>query len=91
MVPSFLIDPTMFWYDFEGPGLPESRKIEKKIIFSKRFPRVKSDMCFNAFIPNYGHISGDTYGDTLGDTLCRAWRGDILRSHGTTVWIRNWI
>ena len=30
MVPSFLIDPTMIWLDFEGPGLPESSKIEKK-------------------------------------------------------------
>ena len=30
MVASFLIDPTMFWHDFEGPGLPESSKIEKK-------------------------------------------------------------
>ena len=29
MVPSFLIDPTMIWLDFEGPGLPESRKISK--------------------------------------------------------------
>ena len=30
MVASFLIDSTMFWSDFEGPGLPESSKIEKK-------------------------------------------------------------
>ena len=29
MVASFLIDPTVFWHDFEGPGRPESRKIEK--------------------------------------------------------------
>ena len=26
-VPSFLIDPTMIWLDFEGAGLPESKKI----------------------------------------------------------------
>ena len=32
MVPSFLIDPTVIWLDFEGPGLPESRKIEKKML-----------------------------------------------------------
>ena len=32
MVASFLIDPTVFWRDFEGPGLPESRKIEKKTL-----------------------------------------------------------
>ena len=30
MVPSFLNDSTVFWSDFEGPGLPESSKIEKK-------------------------------------------------------------
>ena len=30
VVPSFLIDPTVIWLDFEGPGLPESRNIEKK-------------------------------------------------------------
>ena len=30
MVHSFLIDPTVIWLDFEGPGLPESSKIEKK-------------------------------------------------------------
>ena len=32
MVPSFLIDPTVIWLDFEGPGLPESRKIEKRVL-----------------------------------------------------------
>ena len=32
MVASFLIDPTVIWLDFEGPGLPESRKIEKKML-----------------------------------------------------------
>ena len=32
MVPSFLIDPTVIWLDFEGSGLPESRKIEKKML-----------------------------------------------------------
>ena len=32
MVPSFLIDPTVIWLDFEGPGLPESRNIEKKML-----------------------------------------------------------
>ena len=32
MVPSFLIDPTVIWLDFEGPGLPESRKIEKEML-----------------------------------------------------------
>ena len=30
MVASFLIDPTVFWHVFEGPGLPESSKIKKK-------------------------------------------------------------
>ena len=30
MVPSILNDSTVFWSDFEGPGLPESSKIEKK-------------------------------------------------------------
>ena len=30
MVPSFLNDSAMFWNGFEGPGLPESSKIEKK-------------------------------------------------------------
>ena len=34
MVPSFLIDPTMIWLDFEGPGLPESRNIEKKMLLA---------------------------------------------------------
>ena len=32
MVASFLIDPTVIWLDFEAPGLPESRKIEKKML-----------------------------------------------------------
>ena len=32
MVPSILNDSTAFWRDFEGPGLPESRKIEKKML-----------------------------------------------------------
>ena len=32
MVPSVLIDPTGIWLDFEGPGLPESRNIEKKML-----------------------------------------------------------
>ena len=31
MVPSFLIDPTMIWHDFDGPGLQESREIEKNM------------------------------------------------------------
>ena len=29
VVPSFLIDPRVIWLDFEGSGLPESRKIDK--------------------------------------------------------------
>ena len=32
MVASFLIDPTVIWHDFEGPGLPKSRKIEQKLL-----------------------------------------------------------
>ena len=32
VVPSFLIDPTVIWLDFEGPGLPEIRKIENKML-----------------------------------------------------------
>ena len=32
MVASFLIDPTVIWLDFEAPGLPESRKIEKEML-----------------------------------------------------------
>ena len=32
VVASFLIDPTVIWRGFEGPGLPESRKIEQKIV-----------------------------------------------------------
>ena len=32
MVASFLIDPTVIWLDFEGPGLPESSKIEIKML-----------------------------------------------------------
>jgi hypothetical protein len=32
VVASFLIDPTVIWLDFEAPGLPESRKIEKKML-----------------------------------------------------------
>ena len=32
VVPSFLIDPTVIWLDFEAPGLPESREIEKKML-----------------------------------------------------------
>ena len=32
MVPSFLIDPTVNLLDFEAPGLPESRKIEKQML-----------------------------------------------------------
>ena len=40
MVPSFLIDPTMNWLDFEGPGLPESRTIEKKT-------RMEMSVCFS--------------------------------------------
>ena len=34
MVHSFLIDPTVIWLDFEGPGLPESSKIEKKTLMA---------------------------------------------------------
>ena len=34
MVPSFLIDPTVIWLDFEGPGLPESWKIEKTCVWN---------------------------------------------------------
>ena len=32
MVPSFLIDPTVIWLDFEGPGLTESRNSEKNML-----------------------------------------------------------
>ena len=32
MVALFLIDPTVIWLDFEAPGLPESREIEKKML-----------------------------------------------------------
>ena len=58
MVPSFLIDPTVFWSDFEGPGLPESSKIEKKTpmemsgFFSCE--KIRSGPVFSDF----GHILG---------------------------------
>ena len=32
MVPSILNDSTMFLLDFEGPGLPETVKLEKKML-----------------------------------------------------------
>ena len=32
MVALFLIDPTVFWHDFEGLGLLASSKIEKKTL-----------------------------------------------------------
>ena len=31
VVPSILNDSTAFWLDFEGPGLPETSKIVKKM------------------------------------------------------------
>ena len=32
MVPSILNDSTTFLLDFEGPGLPETAKLEKKML-----------------------------------------------------------
>ena len=62
VVPSFLIDPTVFWHYFEGLGLPESSKIEKKALMemSRFFSREK--ICPTPDFLDFGSHFGVSFG-----------------------------
>ena len=56
VVPSFLIDPTVFWHHFEGPGLPESSKIEKKTFMEMSVFFSREKYSRDLFFEISGHI-----------------------------------
>ena len=66
MVPSILNDSTAFWLDFEGSGLPETSKINKKMRLEiscffnneKRFP----GPVFSDFGVSFGISFGVSFG-----------------------------
>ena len=62
MVPSILNDSTAFWRDFEGPGLPENKKIEKKMLldFCCFFSREK--ICPTPVFLDFGSHFGVSFG-----------------------------
>ena len=62
MVASFLIDPTVIWLDFEAPGLPESREIEKKMLLIVCCFFGSKKICPGSVLMDFGVHFGVSFG-----------------------------